>query len=275
MGLTIFFGLCIVADPPSFITEGPTLHYVLLGDNVSLVCGTGLDSNPQATITWTAPDGNTIVDNARYYLENGPEVIQLNISSTIMSDAGVWRCDVTVNSEAHELSGGKLTPQNDTLIGSVNVTIQLIIIGAIMIIIPTDSINFYVNNFSIVIVPPGQPSIPTIESSGATWAFISWTGPLVAVSPISYYEITIQAVDSGEIVILTTTTNTTNFNVTSLLTGTSHELAVVAISEDGNITARSLESASVVIIVTGMYVLALSVHSILIFINYKLCFILL
>ena len=74
-------------------------------------------------------------------------------------------------------------------------------------------------------------------------------------SSISYYEIKIQAIDIGEIVILTTTTNTTNFNVTGLLTGTSHELTVVAISEDDNTTARSLESTSVVIIVTGKIIL--------------------
>jgi hypothetical protein len=118
----------IVADPPSFVTEGPTHHYVLLGDSACLVCGTGLDSNPQATITWTAPDGTIIADNARYDLDNGPEVIQLNITNTVLSDAGVWMCDVLVTSAAHKLIGGRLTPQN-TVIGSVNATIQLIIIG--------------------------------------------------------------------------------------------------------------------------------------------------
>ena len=79
----------------------------------------------------------------------------------------------------------------------------------------------------------------------------------MADSPISYYEIITRAVNSGEIVTLTTTTNTTNFNVTGLLTGISYEVTVLAISEDGNITARSLQSGSVVIIVTGMYLLCL------------------
>ena len=122
----------IVADPPSFTTEGPAYLYVQLGDSASLVCGTGLDSNPQATITWTAPDETTIVENARYDIDNGPEVIQLNITHTVLSDAGVWRCDVIVSSEVHKLNGGRLTPQNNTLIGSVNVTIQLIIIGGLL-----------------------------------------------------------------------------------------------------------------------------------------------
>ena len=115
-------------------------QYALVGETSLLICGTGLDSNPPANITWTAPDGTTIiVDNERYKVENGPEVIKLNISSTVLSDAGVWRCDVTASSAAHKLSGGRLTLQN-TLIGSVSVTIQLIIIGEIIITTPTDSI---------------------------------------------------------------------------------------------------------------------------------------
>ena len=104
----------------------------MLGDSASLVCGTGLDSNPQATITWTAPDGTIIVDNARYDLDNGPEIIQLNITRTVLSDAGVWRCDVIVSSEAHKLNGGRLILQNNVLIGSVNATIQLKIIGELL-----------------------------------------------------------------------------------------------------------------------------------------------
>ena len=135
--------MILFADPPSFVTEDPTHHYVLLGDSVSLICGTGLDSNPQATITWTAPDGITIMESSRYHLENGPEVIQLNITSTVLNDSGVWRCDVTVRSAVHKLNGGRLIPQNDILIGSVNVTIQLIIIGEIP---STDLINKHVNN---------------------------------------------------------------------------------------------------------------------------------
>ena len=123
--------MLFAADPPSFnfITEGPTHHYALLDDSASLVCGTGLDSNPQATITWTAPDGTTVVDNARYNLDNGPGVVQLNITHTALSDAGIWTCDVMVSSEAHQLNEGRLTLQNNIFIGSVNVTIQLIIIG--------------------------------------------------------------------------------------------------------------------------------------------------
>ena len=105
-------------------------------------------------------------------------------------------------------------------------------------------------NFNIT-APPGQPSIPTIESANDTWAFISWNPPLVANSPISYYEIivqTVQTVDDGAGVIMVTNSNVTSFNVTGLLPGMAYELAVVAVSEDGNTTAKSPESESAVLL---------------------------
>ena len=108
------------------------------------------------------------------------------------------------------------------------------------------------NNYLFFIAPPGQPSIPTIESTGATWVFISWTAPPVAASLISYYEIIAREINTGEALTLTTTTNATNFNVTGLFLSISYELTIVAVSEYGNITARSLESRSVVTILTGM-----------------------
>ena len=68
----------------------------------------------------------------------------------------------------------------------------------------------------------------------------------MADSPISYYEIRARAVNGGDSEILTTDT-TRNVNVTGLLPGTAYELTVVAVSEGGNVTARSPESDSVVI----------------------------
>ncbi|MCG8623360.1 MAG: hypothetical protein MJE68_15380 [Proteobacteria bacterium] len=70
------------------MSQGPTKQFVRLGDKASLVCGTGLDSNPQATITWTAPDRTTIVDNinARYDKENGPTFGRRNSTNATKSD---------------------------------------------------------------------------------------------------------------------------------------------------------------------------------------------
>ena len=116
-------------DGPS-LALGPSQHYVLLGNSVSLVCGTDLDSNPQATITWIAPDGTTIMDNARYDLENGPEIVRLNLSHTILSDAGMWRCNITTESDQYLVNNGSLVGINATVIGApIQHDIELIIIG--------------------------------------------------------------------------------------------------------------------------------------------------
>ena len=112
------------------MTEGPTEQYVLLGEPLSLVCGTGLDSNPQASVTWIAPGETTaIVDNDRYDLENGPEIVRLNFTNTIMGDNRLWKCVVTVTSGRYIVSSGNLVSQDQANIGSVTRDIQLTVIG--------------------------------------------------------------------------------------------------------------------------------------------------
>ena len=95
------------------------------------------------------------------------------------------------------------------------------------------------------VAPPSQPSAPALENVGVTWVHISWTAPLMADSPVSHYEIIAREVDGRGVVTVTTTTNVTFYNVTGLFPGTTYELTVVAVSEDGNVTARSPESDSV------------------------------
>ena len=117
-------------DGPTFLTRGPTQRYVLLNDSLSLVCGTGLNSNPQATITWTAPDDTTIMDNARYDLENGPDIVRLNFTHTIVGDNGVWRCVASVESEQYIVSDGRLVQSDPAVIGvPLEHNIQLTIIS--------------------------------------------------------------------------------------------------------------------------------------------------
>ena len=112
------------------MTEGPSRYYVLLGNSLSLLCGTGLDSNPPATITWTAPGETTmIMDNARYDLENGPEIVRLNFTHTIPSDTGVWVCEATAVSEKYIVSNGQLVRQDNAVIGTATVNIQLTVIS--------------------------------------------------------------------------------------------------------------------------------------------------
>ena len=93
---------------------------------------------------------------------------------------------------------------------------------------------------------PGPPSNPTIKDVGATWVHICWTAPLVADSPISRYEIIARIVNSPiGVVIVSTVSSVTFFNVTGLLPATTYTLTVVAISEGGDVMARSPESESI------------------------------
>ena len=105
-------------------------YYVRLGDCLSLVCGTGLDSNPQPTITWTAPDRTVITDGPRHSLDNRPEIVRLNFTSTILSDAGMWSCDIRTESDQYVVSDGSLVRMDPTVIGTlIQHHIELIIIG--------------------------------------------------------------------------------------------------------------------------------------------------
>ena len=117
-----------------FSIPGPTQYYALLNDSLSLICGTGLDSNPRANITWTAPDGTTVMSDSRYHLENGPDTVRLNIANTSLYDSGMWQCEITVESEQHIVNNGKLLNISDPmLIGApINRKLQVVIIGKIV-----------------------------------------------------------------------------------------------------------------------------------------------
>ena len=69
------------------------------------------------------------MDNARYDLENGPEIVRLNFTHTIPSDTGVWVCEATAVSEKYIVSNGQLVPQDNAVIGTATVNIQLTVIG--------------------------------------------------------------------------------------------------------------------------------------------------
>ena len=117
-------------DGPSFRIPAPTQRYVLLNDSLSLVCGTGLENNPQANVTWMAPDGTIIMNGARYNLESGPQIVRLNLTQTTFKDSGTWKCELIVESEYYGVSNGRLSPFDSSVIGEpLEVDIQLTIIG--------------------------------------------------------------------------------------------------------------------------------------------------
>ena len=85
----------VYSDGPN-ITEGEGKYFIPEGESVSLICGYNLKSNPKASITWTDPRGNPVTINDAYSQDDGPEVVQLNITSVKKSDNGTWRCSMEV-----------------------------------------------------------------------------------------------------------------------------------------------------------------------------------
>jgi hypothetical protein len=90
-----------------------TEYTVLLGENVSLTCGYNLTSNPASDTTniiWQSPDGariksDDLEDNNDINVDNGPDVVRLDITGVDKMDNGVWNCTIeeqyTVALEIH------------------------------------------------------------------------------------------------------------------------------------------------------------------------------
>ena len=45
-------------------------------------------------MTWTNPQGERVLNSERYTMDDGPEVVQLNISNVTKNDNGMWRCSM-------------------------------------------------------------------------------------------------------------------------------------------------------------------------------------
>lgn len=85
-----------ITDDQDFITLSTQTEYtVLLGENVSLICGFNLTSS-DATVIWQSPDSTRIKfdDPKGYIVKNGPEVVRLDITGTDLMDDGVWNCTI-------------------------------------------------------------------------------------------------------------------------------------------------------------------------------------
>ena len=85
-----------IAVDHDFITKSNRTEYtVCLGGNVSLICGFNLTS--QRAFIWLSPTGTWIkrtdYDKTRgYSVEDGPDVVRLNITNATMQDDGIWNC---------------------------------------------------------------------------------------------------------------------------------------------------------------------------------------
>ena len=127
--------ISIHSDGPE-IEYGPTERAVRLGDPLMLLCGTGLDSNPRATVMWLDPAGGVVADNDRYDLiQDDAGIVRLDFNRTIDTDMGIWTCSIRVEGVNVTLpNGGGITPTR--LIGSERSrSITLYIVGKCMCII--------------------------------------------------------------------------------------------------------------------------------------------
>ena len=78
---------------------------------------------------------------------------------------------------------------------------------------------------------------------------VCWEAPLQSDSHISYYSISVCNLNSSaesSKAISNMITNATSFNVTGLFPGTTYELTVVAVSQGGEVVARSQPSDPIV-----------------------------
>jgi hypothetical protein len=143
------------------------------------------------------------------------------------------------------VSNGSLIPQDISVIGTPIIrNIQFTIIGKCTLHAVLLECNVSVYHLYTAI--PGQPQSLSVDRVEATSIRICWQAPLMADSPISFYSISARNLNStsgvDELVMRNTTTNATFFTVTDLLPGTTYELYVVAVSQGGDVVARSQPS---------------------------------
>ena len=114
----------------------------------------------------------------------------------------------------------------------------------------TYTLHMLSHTIIIIVAAPGQPRTPSVDIVEATSLSVCWEAPFEAASPISYYLVKATNLNNTDgidaIVVTNTTNNATFFNVTGLLPGTTYELTVVAVSQGGDIVARSEASDPVV-----------------------------
>ena len=97
--------------------------------------------------------------------------------------------------------------------------------------------------------PPGRPHTLSVKESEATLFHVCWEAPVRSDSHISYYLLgacNLNSSSESNKTIFSTITNATSSYVTGLLPGTTYELSVVAVSQGGDIVARSQPSDPII-----------------------------
>ena len=202
------------------------------------------------------------MDNDRFNIENGPNIVRLNLTRTLLSDAGMWRCQIRTESESDEYMSDNniFVRTNITMIGlPIQREIELMIIGQYWLKLIN---HYYVNSYLINTAPPGQPHTLSVKESDATLFQVCWEAPVQSDSHISYYLLRACNLNSTQAeddkVTTATISNETFYSVTGLLPGTTYELTVVAVSQGGDVIAESQASGPIVNTtgVTGLFIQA-------------------
>lgn len=113
----------LTLDGPN-MTKRPGEYSVLEGYPIELICGENLDSNPEATVVWSSPQGEKIKkSNENYIMSNSPSVA-LRLKNVTRSDHnGAWICTVKVEGNA------TYCPDPAKSRRTLNIEIQLIVVG--------------------------------------------------------------------------------------------------------------------------------------------------
>ena len=77
-----------ITDPPEFV--GPEVDTAVLeGDNITLVCASGVNGNPTPTISWMDNNGSAVSDRTGI---SGATTLSLTVSGVTRYQAGNWTC---------------------------------------------------------------------------------------------------------------------------------------------------------------------------------------
>ncbi len=122
-GINIF----IIVGPS--IERGPEQRAIPVGEPLSLVCGTNLMSNPQASIRWIDNQGVDVTSPSRLNTFANNTLVSLEFDNTTSQDTGTWSCVVTVvgTDVTQPSPGGGVTPS--VTIGEVTINISLTVVG--------------------------------------------------------------------------------------------------------------------------------------------------
>lgn len=108
-----------------------------------IICASGLESNPPATIMWTNPEGEIIKNDSKYSYKSiisGPEDVTLTIIGVDEKDNGTWTCSISVK-DGENVIGKKDIPIELSVGGIVTpwrirpVIVGTAILGMAMIVI--------------------------------------------------------------------------------------------------------------------------------------------